>query len=214
MIRSKNWIRAVIVLAFAAATLSAQPGPAQSPSSKFVDLLKRAKSGDASLDFKELRFAYTDTAEYNPYGGDREARNKMFAALNAKDYEVVRQQAEVMLAKNFLDLNGQFGAFVAHRGLGNTEKANLHKFLFEGLVHSIEKSGDGKSAATAFVVISVDEEYVLINFMGLRPAGQSLVQQNGHSYDVMKAVNSETNETAEFYFNIDKPYNWLGKKLK
>lgn len=64
---------------------------------------------------------------------------------------------------------------------------------------------DGKSAETAFVVISTDEEDVVLNFLGLRPAGQSLINQNCHS---------RTNEAVIYFFNIDKPFNWLGQSLK
>jgi hypothetical protein len=31
---------------------------------------------------------------------------------------------------------------------------------------------------------------------------------------LMKAVDSKTNATVSYYFNIDKPLNWLGKSLK
>ncbi|HKP36630.1 MAG TPA: DUF4919 domain-containing protein [Pyrinomonadaceae bacterium] len=203
-----------LFLALGAATLQAQPKPAQNQKASFADLLQRAKKGDQTLDFGALRFAYTETADYNPYNSNREERQKMFAGINAEQYQQVVASAEIILAKNFVDLNGQFGAFVGNRELGNTQKADLHKFLFEGLVHSIEKSGDGKSPETAFVVISVDEEYVLLNWMGLRATGQELVHQNGHSFDLMKAVDKKTNATVSYYFNIDKPMGWLGKSLK
>lgn len=215
MIRKLSWaFPLVLLLALSAISLNAQPKPTQNPSSAYVNLLQRARNGDATVDFKELRFAYTETADYNPYGGAREERQKMFTAIEAKQFEQVRELAEIILAKNYLDLNGQFGAFVAYRNLGNRQKATLHKFLFDGLVHSIENSGDGKTPETAFVVISVDEEYVLLNWMGMRPAGQDMINQNGHSYDRMKAVDPKTNQTVAYYFNIDKPFNWLGKKLK
>ena len=219
MIKRISWVFLVVLLALSASSLNAQPKPTPSPTPaqnprSFADLLQRAKNGDATLDFTELRFAYAETKEYNPYHSARDERQKMFAALNANQYEQARDIAEAILAQNFLDLNGQFGAYVSYRELGNSQKATLHKFLFEGLVHSVEKSGDGKSPETAFVVISVDEEYVLLNWLGLRASGQSLVNQNGHSYDLMKAVNTRTNETVSYYFNIDKPFNWLGKALK
>lgn len=158
--------------------------------------------------------AYTETAEYSPYGGDRAARQQMFGALNGKDYSAALEFANKILAGNFLDINAQFGAFVAHRELNHTDDAAKHKFLFEGLIRSIEKSGDGKTPATAFVVISTDEEYVLLNWMGLRATGQALVAADGHSYDRMTALNPKTNEKTDYYFNIDKPFNWLGKSLK
>lgn len=217
MIKRISWVLLVAVLALSARSLNAQPKPTPTPAQNagsFADLLQRAKNGDATVDFKQLRFAYTETKEYNPYSNARDERQKMFAALNAKQFEQARDIAETILAQNFLDLNGQFGAFVAYRELGNRQKTALHKFLFEGLVHSVENSGDGKSPETAFIVISVDEEYVLLNWRGLRATDQSLVNQNGHSYDLMKAVNTKTNETVSYYFNIDKPFNWLGKTVK
>ena len=86
--------------------------------------------------------------------------------------------------------------------------------MFEGLLDSIRKSGDGKTSDAAFVVISTDEEYVLLNFLGLRATGQALINEKGHSYDKMTAVDPKTNETVVYYFNIDKRFNWLENSLK
>lgn len=166
------------------------------------------------MDFRELRMAYTETSDYSPYGGDRETRQKMFAALKANEFAQALESAEKILAKNFVEINAQFAAYVANRELGKTDKATFHKFMFDGLIKSITASGDGKTAETAFVVISTDEEYVLFNFLGLRATNQSLIAQNGHSYDRMTAINPKTNETVTYFFNIDKPFNWLGQSLK
>lgn len=188
---------------------------AQAPSKTvYATLLERAKKSDATVDFKELRLAYTETPEYSPYGGDREARRNMFASLNAKEYEQALEPAGKILAKNFVDLNAHFVSYVANRELGRSEKATFHKFMFDGLMKSITGHGDGKTAEAAFVVISTDEEYIFFNFVGLRPAGQSLVNQNGHSYDRMMANDPKTNEAVVYFFNIDKPFNWLSQSLK
>jgi hypothetical protein len=138
----------------------------------------------------------------------------MFAALNAKEYEQSLEPAGKILAKNYVDLNAHFVSYVANRELGRTERATFHKFMFDGLMKSITGHGDGKTPETAFVVISTDEEYVLFNFLGLRPAGQSLVNQDGHSYDRMAANDPKTNESLVYFFNIDKPFNWLSQSLK
>ena len=188
--------------------------PQKSPRPSYAELLERAKKSDATLDFKELRMAYTETSDYNPYGADRESRQKMFAAVKAREFNQALEFAEKLLAKNFVDLNGQFGAYLSNRELGHADKATFHKFMFDGLMKSITSSGDGKTAETAFVVISTDEEYVFFSVQGLRPTGQSLVNQNGHSFDRMTALNPETNETVTYFFNIDKPFNWLGQSLK
>ncbi len=184
------------------------------PKTSYATLLARAKKSDSTVDFKELRLAYTETPEYNPYGGDRDTRQKMFALLQAKQFDQAVESAEKILATDFVEINAHFVAYVANRELGRADKATFHKFMFDGLIESIKGSGDGRSLETAFVVISTDEEYVLFNFLGLRPAEQSLMTRNGHSFDRMTANNPKTNETVVYFFNIDKPFNWLGQSLK
>jgi len=206
----------LLVAAFGLASAQDPPrnSAQDSPKRSFAALLERAKKSDATLDFKELRMAYTETADYSPYGGDRETRKKMFAALNAREFDAAVESAEKILAKNYVEINAHFVAYVAHRESGRAEKATFHKFMFDGLVKSITGSGDGKTAETAYVVITTDEEYTLFNILGLRPAGQSLITRNGHSFDRMTATNPKNNETVVYFFNIDKPFNWLGQSLK
>jgi hypothetical protein len=180
----------------------------------FAVLLERAKKSDATVDFKELRMTFTETPDYSPYGGDRDTRKQMFAALNAKEYDKAVESAEKILTKNFVEINSHFVSYVAHRELGHAEKSAFHKFMFDGLVKSITGSGDGKTAETAYVVISTDEEYTLLNVLGLRATGQALLSQNGHSYDRMTTLDPKTNETVDYFFNIDKPFNWLSQSIK
>lgn len=177
-------------------------------------LLEKVKKQDPAVNFKELRFAYTETKLYSPYGGDSENRKAMFAALNAREYDKALASSEKVLASNYLDINAHFAAYAANRHLGVSEKANYHKYVFENLLKSISDSGDGKTMETAFFVISTDEEYTLFNFMGLRPAGQALIEDQGHHYDKMTAIDPKTNQSNAYYFNIDKPFNWLGNSLK
>ncbi len=197
-------------------TLFCAAGFAQEPTVKvtYETLLERVKKQDPAADFRALRLAYTETKLYNPYGGDRETRGAMFAALNSGEYEKAAASSEKLLGSNYLDLNAHFVAFAAHKHLGRTEKAGFHKYVFDGLLKSITDSGDGKTMETAFIVISTDEEYTLFNVLGLRPSQQSLVNENGHHYDKMTVTDPKTNQTSTYYFNIDKPYGWLGKSLK
>jgi hypothetical protein len=94
-------------------------GLAQKPVEKvsYDVLLEKVKKQDAAVNFLELRLAYTETKQYNPYGGDRETRKAMFAALNGKQYDQALLSSEKILAANYLDINAHFGAFVANREL-------------------------------------------------------------------------------------------------
>ena len=205
-------IHRLLILLLVLASVVAGQQPSAKPT--YESLLERVKKSDKSVDFLELRMAYTETKSYSPYGGDRDSRNEMFAAINAKEYAKALEAATKIINSNYVDLNGHFGAFVAHRELGHTEQAIYHRYVFDGLLNSIRNSGDGKSREKAFVVISTDEEYVLLNYLGLRTTQQALLNDKGHSYDLMTALDPNTNQSVEYYFNIDKPFNWLGNSLK
>ena len=70
---SASWAAAQQPAVPSAPTPSASPAPAKA---NYEALLERVKKKDQSVDFQELRLAYTDTANYSPYGGDREARKR------------------------------------------------------------------------------------------------------------------------------------------
>ncbi len=181
---------------------------------RYAELLEKLRKGDRSVDFTELRMAYAETEQYSPYGGDRDARRAMFAAINSGDWDEAWKQSAKILEKNYVDINGHFGAFVASARKGDEERARLHRYAFEGLIKSVQSGGDGRSMEQAFVVISTDEEYALLNFLGLRPTSQALMNAGGHAYDKLSVVDPKTKQTYEFYFQIDKPFGWLGRTLK
>lgn len=191
-------------------------GLAQQPPEKvsYDVLLEKVKKQDAAVNFQELRLAYTETKQYNPYGGDREMRKAMFAALNGKQFDQALLSSEKILAANYLDINAQLSAYVANRELGHADKADYHKNIARQLLKSISDSGDGKTIATAFVVISTDEEYAMFNYMGVRPTAQALIEEQTHHYDKMTVTDPKTEQEVTYYFNIDKPFNWLGNSLK
>jgi hypothetical protein len=191
-------------------------GLAQKPVEKlsYDILLERVKQQDAAVDFQELRLAYTETKQYSPYGADRETRQAMFGALTGKQYDQALLSSEKILAANYLDMNAHFGAYLAHRELGHADKADYHKNILQKLLKSITDSGDGKGPKTAFLVISTDEEYAWFNSMGLQTSAQELIEDNGHNYDKMTVLDPKSKQKTTYYFDIDKPFNWLRGKFK
>jgi len=181
---------------------------------KYEALLEKVKAGDTTVNFKDLRMAYTESPGYSPYGGDGEAGKSMFAALKDKDYNKALGYADTILKQKYVDIFAHMVSALAYTELKNAERAKYHQAVVQGMIQSILKSGDGKSIETAYVVIATDEEYALFNALGLRRGSQSLVKDKDHNYDRMDAVDRKTNETSTLYFNIDIPFNWLSKSLK
>lgn len=119
-----------------------------------------------------------------------------------------------MLDTNYVDLDIHLLCRIAYRETGNREKESFHTSVLKGLVNSIYNSGDGSSPEKAMAVISVQEEYFLMNANGLHLLKQKSLTVNGHEYDAMDVENKTTREKKTLYFNIDIPRQWLTKNLK
>jgi hypothetical protein len=158
--------------------------------------------------------AYTENKAYNPYDFDRDAHQAMSVALKKKDYARVLEQAKKILEKNYLDVNAHLATRDAYTQMEKPEQAMFHGYVADGLVKSIMTSGDGKSPQTAFKVISTDEEYVILDALGLEPKAQALIKEKDHSYDRLEGVDRKTNKMVTLYFNIDIPLSWLKKSFK
>lgn len=207
---------AVITLLFLAISLSAQTvqTPSQaSEKSKYDLLLEKVKQKDPSVNFTELRIAFYESPLYHPLTPMMTYR-PLNAALAQKNYEEALKIASSVLEKNFVEVNAHIVAQIAYQETGNVERAEFHKFMTEGLLNSIKASGDGKTTATAFEIISINEEYGLLRSLGVRPIKQALVQDKGHTYDALTVVDPQTNQQSTVYFNADKPLNWQGGKKK
>jgi hypothetical protein len=178
---------------------------------KYDALLAEAKKGEGAADYKALRFAFFETPAYNPLAGMIVQRN-LWGVLNQGNYAEAAKQAESVLEKNYVDVNAHMVAYVAHRELKDEEKSKLHRRWADGLLESIKSGGDGKSPDTAWHVISISEEYAVLRSLNLRPAGQSLVNANGHAYDAMKTVDPQSNAEVTYFFNVDKPFSAYGRK--
>jgi hypothetical protein len=197
-------IHAVVVLLVVTA-LAAYCQEEKKPS-EYAALLARVKSGDLSIDFKQLRFSYMESSERHQAKDTDEQKKAMFEALKKKDYAKALHNADVVLENEFVDLDAHRVKQIACQGLHDDQKAAFHEAVARGLLKSILDSGDGKSAATAYVVISVHEEYIVLQVLGLRPSGQSVVNLDGHSYDVLETKNQNSVAGVKLYFNVDIPF--------
>jgi Domain of unknown function (DUF4919) len=203
------------------ATPSPSPTPAQSPQAappsatpaggSYAEMVERAKRGAAGVDFTALRMAFYETDDYNPLAPMMTYRG-LWGAIQQQDWAGAIRLAESVLQKNFVEINAHMVAYIAHRQSGDAERAAFHRATAEGLLNSVKASGDGKSVATAYEVISTSEEYALFRSLDLRPVKQSLLEEKGSMYDAVETVDPRTNERATYYFKVDKPFKWSSRK--
>ena len=203
----------VLLLSSAAVSaLSQTSGPGAQASkeekpSEYATLLARAKAGDLTIDFKQLRFSYMESPERKQTKDTSKEEREIFKLLRDKDYKKAIEEAAVIIDSQFVNMDAHYVSYIAYRELQNNPKADFHRAIFAGLLQSITGSGDGKSKETAWTVINTHEEYVVLGVMGLRVTHQSLQHDDkGHVYDAMEVVDPKTSQSTTYYFNVDIPF--------
>jgi hypothetical protein len=101
--------------------LSAAPLPG------YEDLLAQAKQDANAVDFAALRYAYAESAQYNPYDANQSELNKsMLAAMNAKDCAGAMKHAQAILEKNYVRIDAHIVSTMCHRQLEQMQPAEHH----------------------------------------------------------------------------------------
>ena len=201
----------VLILIFAIAVFSQDTEPKVKKYSvqDYANLVSKAKGGDTSVDFTAMRLAYTETKDYSYHGPEKEEREKFYKPFGSKNYKEALKQVEKYLDSNYVDANAHYVAYTSAKEMKDETKAEFYKAILLGLLNSIKNGNNGLSAKTPFKVISIDEEYTLMRFLGLKFSSQSLQNDDGHKFDVFEAVDSKTNEKLKIYFEID--IVWSGR---
>ena len=179
----------------------------------YESLLEKVKRQDPSVDFTALRMAYADRPFKKGETADSDLRKQLFPALGKSNDQAI-EIADKVLAKNYLDIDAHIVSALAYKEKHDAEHEKLHNFVAEGLCRSILASGDGQALETAYVVISVEEEYTILRVLGWHLKEQALLGAGGHHYDKMDVFNPKTQQQATVYFNIDRPYAAEIKELE
>jgi hypothetical protein len=80
------------------------------------------------------------------------------------------------------------------------------------LLSAVTSTGDGSSKERAFHVISVADEYGILEIFGLSLTMQSLVEDKGQSYDVMELKENKYG-LKSMYFNITASMEAMNKNF-
>ncbi|MBO7499951.1 MAG: DUF4919 domain-containing protein [Fibrobacterales bacterium] len=171
-------------------------------------LLERAKAGEVSpkrINYEALRLNCARTSWYLDREKDkiRELSEKMHKAAYDGKYERAKQYAASILELDYLDMWAQKIFSQSMLALGeDSVVANRHREFRLELLGALVNSGTRKSCKNGWVVIDVDEEYFVMNMAGWRPKRQQLVNEDGHTCDLMK-VEDEDGREFNVYFNVD-----------
>jgi Domain of unknown function (DUF4919) len=207
-------VASVLVLSSCVRANARQTSPAISSNDSYAEMVKKIQSGELTVNFFDLRMKYGASSQYDPEAGSDEIR-EMYENLNAKNYKGALKIATAVLEKQYVNIDAHRVASAAYEGLGDDALAKLHHDIVVGLVRSILDSSEGTSVATAYKVISVQEEYAVMRVLGLRPGKQTYLQSGKRSYDEMEMLNPKDGSMVTRYFDVtlsdQQMYNALGK---
>ncbi len=174
------------------------------PSSAYFypTLLARYEKNDTTLttnQYKHLYYGFTRQPTYLPYEKD-EKQKEFNQLINEKAYEKAIVLGKEGLKRTPFNMNYIFGLYYAYENLQKTAEARRWLFKFEHLFDVLQQSGNGKTPATAFVVIAVGDEQIYLETLGLRTQSRDVIS------GCDKVVLQEPTEagTKELYFNIEK----------
>jgi hypothetical protein len=101
---------------------------------------------------------------------------------------------------------------VSARHVEAPERARAHMLRYDGLMQAILASGSGDSADDPIVVLSIRDEYIILDYQDLERGRQSLLRQGRYTLDRMDCTDEEGQEHI-VYFEISKPFGTLGALL-
>ena len=151
-----------------------------------------------SEDFTRLRTLYGERTDFlevcqsNRPGALEEASR---LASNG-DWEKILAKTEPWVKSCPVDVNAHYLAAGALLKLGREPEAQEHIRWYRGLMGSILTSGDGQAPETAYVVISIPEEYAVLRAVEVRPRQQERIDGGIDAFTVESAGG-----TSIIYFN-------------
>lgn len=196
----KNLALSILCLAFVNTAATAQeqgklppltPANIPAPKPKITD----------KVGFTELRNTFAKRADFEMRCVTSNPKSEIGKAMEAGQFRKAYEITSNWLNQCPVDARAHMWAYGALKQLGEIEKADEHKRWYWGIIDSILKTGDGKSPQTAYVTISIAEEYSVIQYLGLKRVKQSVV--NGPpTVDkiIAQPLNGNSDETT-IYFN-------------
>ncbi len=184
----------------------------------YHSLVKRFAESDTTLNYIDSNVIYYASAfarTYNPYGSSDEEKI-FFDFYKQQKYTEAIPHGEAALKENPVNLKLLFRMLVCHHQLGDKENAKKYARMYFPLLNVIYQSGDGRSIETAFVVISVADEYEILSDLQLSITKQALVGETDVLTIDKKGQKPKKGEEKikELYFNVSIPFEHLSKSFE
>ena len=180
---------------------------------KYSNYVKQLEAGETDIDYQDFRFSFIESEQFIIANKNLtkidSLMKEMYAKMKTNSYSDI-----VDITKQILSID--YTSMIAHKILrqtykitGDTISASKYKTIQFGLLNSIVKNGDGKTCATAWPVIQIDEEYFILQMLGAALQKQS-IDNTGGLCDKME-VKTEEGDKKTYYFETSKVFEGYKK---
>ncbi len=172
-------------------------------SSAYRDLVAKAKGGDATVDYRQMRFLCLRLPDCRL----RSTPDQLGRLHALKDPKEILAYADTLLAEGFVNLEVHADEVALYQALGDTPRAARSLGIVTGLLNSIMKGRDGKSPESAYEVVVDREIYIVQATRGL-PSGygpgvtSEPVNAGGRKYTRYSIKDPRSGETVIVYFDV------------
>jgi tetratricopeptide (TPR) repeat protein len=175
---------------------------AADPAGDYAALVTAARDGDPGTDYTAMRQAYAMIAEYDPFG---EKTNALMrdgqAAYVAKDCKTALERFKAAIALNFTLSDAHALSADCLEQAGDKAGEAREEAIAQGLFNSLIGSGDGNSPATAFRIVTMHEETVILAVAGVNGTKKTTITTDQGPVEKIDITDQETGKKGAVYFN-------------
>ncbi len=198
-----------VLFLFCAAACIAPRGVAHAAETLY-GMLKKVEDGDTSVDFLALRRARVASPRYKPITREEErGAPEIHTALEEEDFKKCAELADEIVEDDPISLRGHFSGMICDTQLGATKDAAHHKWVVEGVLNAISRSGDGNTPDTALFVTNLTEVFDFLSFQKFKiMEGKLMAHDDGRHFFRMGVVKpDEPDRVYNIFFDVTAPYN-------
>jgi hypothetical protein len=183
---------------------------------KLIDRLLKNDTTILPDEYSHLYFGNALYEKYNPYGRS-DKFDEFKSKIKEQDYTGAGLIGKEILKENPVNIEMLYYLLICYDKQGVIDTARMYAKHFFSFLNVIYESGDGKSIQTAFVVMCVDDEYQILDDLGLESTGQALLDGPTDRLTINtkgQKVSKGQNKIKELYFNVTKPFEQMSKMFK
>ncbi|MBT33650.1 MAG: hypothetical protein CMO01_28640 [Thalassobius sp.] len=178
----------------------------------YTDLKSKINEGEIlSLeDYFRFYISQRKADDYSPYFTSANAQIAEY--YNNEQFEELTSFSDAVLQTNPLRLGDIYRVAVGNYMMRKMDNFKRLYAAYFGTIESIVSTGTGENYDSAYIVMSTADEYVVLSYSGMQSNQQALTAKDGHSFDVLTAVDDYGDEH-KVYFNIDVPFSSLSSQF-